>query len=134
MNRTEYLKLDDFTRAYITAALWSSNDESTPQGGEPFDVNYDENDIAPETIAKMLTDCKAFQRDNAELLEQVPDTGREWSAAEQSGHDFWLTRNGHGAGFWDRGYGELGDKLTEACKAYREVDLYLGDDGQIYGA
>lgn len=22
--------------------------------------------------------------------------------AEQAGHDLWLTRNGHGAGFWDR--------------------------------
>jgi hypothetical protein len=21
---------------------------------------------------------------------------------EQAGHDFWLTRNGHGTGFWDR--------------------------------
>ena len=25
------------------------------------------------------------------------------SNLEQAGHDFWLSRNGHGSGFWDRG-------------------------------
>lgn len=27
-----------------------------------------------------------------------------WSDDERAGHDFWLTRAGHGAGFWDRRY------------------------------
>jgi hypothetical protein len=30
---------------------------------------------------------------------------------EQAGIDFWLTRNRHGAGYWDRGLGITGDKL-----------------------
>ena len=51
-----------------------------------------------------------------------------------AGHDFWLTRNGHGAGFWDRGLGEVGDRLSNACKAFGSYDLYIGDDGKIYGA
>ena len=51
---------------------------------------------------------------------------------ERLGHDFWLTRNGHGAGFWDRGLGELGQKLTEATKTFGTSDLYIGDDGKIY--
>jgi hypothetical protein len=50
----------------------------------------------------------------------------------QMGHDFWLTRNRHGAGFWDRGLGALGDRLTSAAHAYGEVDLYVGDDGRLY--
>lgn len=36
-----------------------------------------------------------------------------------------LTRNGHGAGFWDRGLGALGTELTNACKPYGGVDLYI---------
>ena len=46
-------QLDAFTLAYIEAALWSSNDDSTPQGGEPLDANYGIKDIDPDTLEKM---------------------------------------------------------------------------------
>ena len=51
---------------------------------------------------------------------------------EQDGHDFWLTRNGHGAGFWDRGLGDVGDRLTDIAHGFGECDLYAGDDGRVY--
>lgn len=41
----------------------------------------------------------------------------------QVGHDFWLTRNRHGAGFWDRGLGERGDYLTAMSHPYGECHL-----------
>jgi len=48
-------------------------------------------------------------------------------------HDFWLTRNGHGAGFWDGDWDdETGKRLTTISKKYVEIDLYVGDDGKIY--
>jgi len=51
----------------------------------------------------------------------------------QAGHDLWLTRNGHGAGFWDRDLGEAGDKLTELSKEMGELTLLQGDgDGKLY--
>jgi hypothetical protein len=51
------------------------------------------------------------------------------------GHDLWLTQNHHGAGFWDRGLGELGDELTTAAHAEGSADLYVDDEGwlQIQG-
>jgi hypothetical protein len=50
-------------------------------------------------------------------------------------HDFWLTRNGHGAGFWDGDYEEeLGEKLTAICKKMGSIDLYVGDDNKIYSS
>lgn len=51
---------------------------------------------------------------------------------EQVGHDFYLTRNCHGAGFWDRGNGKMGDELTELAHPYGGFELYLGDDGLLY--
>jgi hypothetical protein len=126
------IELDNFTVHYLIAALWSTTDNSTEQGGEPLDSNYSLDDIAPETLRQAKEDCEAFQRDNAADLALVPHTGREWSTDEQNGHDFWLTRNGHGAGFWDRGYGELGKRLTDAAHVWGSVDLYVGDDGKIY--
>lgn len=50
----------------------------------------------------------------------------------QVGSDFCLTRNGHGTGFWDRGMGERGDRLTAAAKPYGTQDGYVGDDGLLY--
>lgn len=51
----------------------------------------------------------------------------------RAGVDFWLTRNGHGAGFWDGGWPEHSDELTKLSKPYGSVDLYIGDDGLIHG-
>jgi len=118
--------MDAFVRAYIEAALWSTNDESTPEGGEPLDENYDLNDISTETINAMTADCRKFQEQNADDLANCTD--------EQGGYDFWLTRNRHGAGFWDRDYlGEdVKERLTEASHAFGEENLYVGDDGKIY--
>lgn len=44
-----------------------------------------------------------------------------------------LTRNGHGAGFWDRLHqSQLGDRLTAMCKPMGESHVYVGDDGQVW--
>lgn len=121
-------KIDAFTAAYIVAALWSSTDNATPDGGEPMDANYSVDDIAPDSLAKMIADCAAFQAAHANLLAHA-------GSAEQNGHDFWLTRNGHGAGFWDRGYPDpVGDALSEAARLCGSADLYVGDDGNIHQA
>ena len=45
-------------------------------------------------------------------------------------HDFCLTANGHGAGFWDGDY-KHGYALTELCRPYH-YDAYVGDDGLVY--
>lgn len=124
---TTKIHLDRFTEAYIECALWSSTDNSDDQGGAPLDDNYGLDDIAEETLLQAKEDCEAFQRDNWDDIE------RSRESLEQAGHDFWLTRNGHGAGFWDRGLGDVGERLTKASKVYGSVDLYIGDDGKIYG-
>ena len=76
----------------------------------------------------MIKHCAEFREANAELLEKAEELGR---TETDCAHDFWLTRNGHGVGFWDRDLGEVGDKLTKACE-YTEVDLYVGDDNKLY--
>lgn len=119
------MNLDLFTRQYIETALWSTNDESTPEGGEPLDRNYDINDIDPTTLAAMIEDCAKFQADNAD------DIGER---AEDAGHDFWLTRHHHGAGFWETPDWpkQAGQRLTKAAQSFPETNLYVGDDGLIY--
>ena len=125
-------QLDEFTLAYIECALWSTNDESDESGGDPLDENYGPKDIASVTLDTMIADCKRFQKENADDIAAGPD-GHNYSATGRAGHDFWLTRNSHGAGFWDGDWPEeVGERLTEASKAFGEINLYVGDDDLIY--
>ena len=117
--------LDEFTQGYLECALWSSTDQTRDDGGDPLDDNYSPEDIAPASLARMVADCAQFQAENETDLS-AGDDGR-------AGHDFWLTRNGHGAGFWDGDWPEeIGERLTRACKAYGSCDLIVGDDGLIH--
>lgn len=113
--------LNPFTLAYIEAAMWTLTDED----GHSLDY-LGLHDIADKSIAAMRADCAAFQEAHANLLEGA-------GTPEQNGQDFWLTRNGHGAGFWDRGYPTaIGQALTDAAHAYGSCDGYIGDDGMVY--
>lgn len=123
--------LDAFVLQYIETALWSSTDDD----GTPLDGAYSIDDVAPEAIEAMQADCIRFQLENAELIKNAlaNDPGLDLT---DIAHDFWLTRNHHGAGFWDGDYApeSLGEALTEASHAFGEAYLYIGDDGQIYVA
>ena len=112
--------MDTITEHYLICALWSSTNED----GTPLDRDYFIEDIAPEAIKKTEDDILAF-------IEKIQHIEHDLSD-EQLGHDFWLTRNGHGAGFWDRGLGVIGDILTQKAHSFGEADLYVGDDGKLY--
>lgn len=103
--------LEKFLQGCIECAVWSSIDED----GTPLDSLGLELDA--ESREELRADCKKFMLDNDSLLtEAVLHRGYSW---ERAGHDYWLTRNGHGAGFWDREElkeGGLGERLTESCR------------------
>lgn len=110
-----------FFDAYLEAALWAETD---PASGEPLDKNHSPEDFAPETRVSLKAEAESFLRDH---WDDVSDE------LERAGHDFWLTRQGHGAGFWDGDWPkDVGKRLTEASKRYGEVTLYVGDDGMIH--
>lgn len=117
--------LDAFATAYILCALWTF-DENAPSG--PFETSGRFQELFPkidgESLSKMIADCAAFQK--LADLEGYP--------IKNAGHDFWLTRNGHGCGFWENDFGTEDQcaRLTALSKTFRECDLYYGDDGKIY--
>lgn len=113
--------LDTFTRSYIGTALWSS----TLDNGDPMDRDYDIENLSKDCLVRMIKDCKDFQEACAGLLDAAHNAIGYDGDGSQSGHDFWLTRNRHGAGFWDRGLGETGNGLTEAAQLYGSADLYV---------
>lgn len=113
-----YAKL--FFNGYVHAALRTSQDDD----GNELYINYDESDIDPESLARMQADCDAF-------LAKVPSLDKALDA-DQAGIDFWLTRNYDGVGFWSRGLGDIGDRLTKFAHIFPPQSLYVGDDGKVY--
>ena len=114
--------LSDFVKAYILAAYWTDTGDNEQPSSEA--------EMSVQGVEVAVSECEAFQRDASEALRLAYQTpGYDESSA---GHDFWLTRNGHGVGFWDRGLGEIGDVLTHLAHAEGQSDLYEGDDGLLY--
>lgn len=118
-------------RDYLTSALWSSMDDRDPTGhladdAQPLDANYGIGDIHPATLAQMVADNRLFHSLHGHLIGDATD---------ESGHHFWLSRNGHGTGFFDHpeNYGEHTRELQDAAHRFGGYDLSVGDDGMIHG-
>ncbi len=106
--------IDVVTEAYVACAIWADADEGAV--GEP----------SPAMVAQAKEDCIHF----IGLLDGDEVDSSEWSD-EEFGHDLWLTRKRHGAGFWDRGR-KNGEELTKWAHTMGSRDIYLGDDGLFY--
>jgi len=134
-------QIDTITKHYLIALLWTMpGDDDNENPGDNIDLA----DLPAETVNKAKADATSFVALCGSLFDQAmecfddgygqhPDAG---SAAAAFGHDFALTRNHHGVGFWDReseGLPQfLGDALTRVCqKHFSEADLYIGDDGKV---
>lgn len=124
---------DDFVDGYITAMLYSTNDESEPEtGGVPLDQNYSRDDIDPELMATIIEDCRQFLEQCGHLLTEENWLGKG-EMMENAGYDFWMNRNGHGCGFWDGDWADpAGNTLSDACKEFGECYICVGEDGKIY--
>ena len=114
MRKWELLRsLDAFTTQYLEAALWTETDQTNEQGGSPLDDNYDVEDFTLKSLRFAVSDCSDFR---TLAREELDKSGLD--EAEQ-GRCFWLNRNGHGTGFWDReGEQSILDKLSDHSKSY----------------
>ncbi len=129
---------DEMVRQYLETALWAETDED----GTPWDKSYSVNNFDPSVIRSATEDCVAFCRKIEEQLSSNSFDGvaentplADWMECDMDdvGHNFWLTRNAHGAGFWDGDYPEsISDVLTSTAKMFGERSIYLGDDGILY--
>lgn len=121
----------DFTNGFLECAMWlgkryeSEEAAERGEGDDLLDV-FEPSDIPADIMREIESDCTSFYEAHAALWQDEP-----YYDDEQAGHDFFLTRNGHGAGFWDRGI-ENGDELTAASKPYGSFNLEAFADGPVY--
>jgi hypothetical protein len=112
----------DILKGYLVAALWAETDDD----GDPFDYNYDIRDIAGSSLRKAKRDVNNFLKAAGDLLTLDLKKG------DEIGHDLWLNRNGHGAGFWDGDYPQAGKELDKIASKMGSKYVYVGDDGKVY--
>lgn len=121
----------EFIEAYVEAMFWLM-DEQYEQPDPPLIDHLDE-----QVREEISSECKAFIEANLIDLRASETRGdyaarAEWSPQARAGHDFYLTRNGHGAGFWDRGLKTIGERLSEAAKPYGDQSIWPADDGSYF--
>ena len=137
--------------SYLETALWSSvqyADCEENDTGEHFDADYDIHDFTESARSAARADCakflEALQNTSCPYLSEYDnlyDAADDLQGNGHIGHDFFLTRNGHGAGFWDGDYTdretgiEYGDLICDVLHAvfgeYSDIHLWSTDDGCV---
>jgi hypothetical protein len=125
---SEMASLSFDSREAVRSFMWQAGDDCADA------------DPSPGLVTRIAADWRSF-REKAEAMgfnahEHIArmcasGEGDPWGYAA---HDFILTRNRHGIGFWGDGrWAEpWGDKLTALAESFGELGAYLGDDGLVY--
>lgn len=118
-----------FMHGYIVAMFFTNGDTGNEE--RPDHLNeLGTSRLTREALNDIEKDCSAFWVANLSVLEKAFAYDYD---PEQAGHDFWLTRQGHGAGFFDRD--ELNvlheserDSLIDNARKFGEayVEVYRG--------
>jgi len=150
-------ELNEIMKGYLEAALWTEEERLKDDYESNFQQSNDEEDFDEEesdidklirlknnlekkTLEKFFiddleddsniqayVDIKSFLEMAGEdaVVEAISENG-----SFKLGMDIWLTRNGHGAGFFDHSY-DHEKELMDAARNLKGVDLYLTDSAKI---
>lgn len=118
-----------FISGYIAALAWLAISDTGHDDG------IDPDDLPDDIIAEATADAVDFYTNNSTL---IADTIAAHAPADNTadfvaslGEDFALTRNRHGTGYWDRGFGTHGQQLTDAAHPYGDSAVHIADDGTV---
>ena len=147
--------INEILKGYIDCALWTE-EERLKQENETYSEDEDEDYNDMSEIDKIVNvqlklDSKSFDNFTSEdidvnskieayndikkFIQSSGDNAIEEAISENGldrlGMDIWLTRNRHGAGFFDRGYKNQ-NILEKSALDLGEKYLVIGDDGLLY--
>lgn len=147
--------IDAVVRGYLACQLWAQLDMDNPScdchANDPanachnytLDENYDIDDVSAEYVERLAAELsdvivahplavRMYLRRRSGIMPWQTELFTVSIDASQSfGHDFYLTREGHGTGFWDRGLGELGEYLNTIAKSYGSADELWDSNGTL---
>lgn len=113
---------DAIASAYLDCAEWCGLDD---EAREAFELA-----VSPRWTREAIQAAEAIAR---EFRAEFPSErwGLDDVAQSQVGHDLWLTRNRHGAGFWDGDWVEpFATKATEWTHAWGEASMVFDAEAE----
>lgn len=128
--------------AYLECAVWTDETYLEDMARDMIEVGDADGPAYLDALERAHYTAN-FEREAREDVETflamgaTPDDVMCWLKAggwspEHAGHDLWLTRNRHGAGFWDRGRGILGEQLTIWANDLGSASWDVDSDGAMY--
>lgn len=103
----------EIAKQYLETALWESGNTV-----DAYSVEYESRFRAASDALDFLS---LVSSPDLRILAEMENT--------DIGHDLWLNRTGAGEGFWSRGLGAVGDRLSDTAHSMEETYLEIGDDG-----
>jgi|SRR5690606_6803360 len=129
-------QITEIVTSQLDSLIWSEGEITNESGdftGEMWEDFYDADDATPELVAQLTEELKGvdFTEDFTHAVNEYRNhagahLGNIW---ERFGHDLALTRNHHGAGFWDRGLLRgAGELLINWAESLGELHIFHGSD------
>ncbi len=110
------LSIDLILKSYLECALWSSElDEYSIE-----DISKQAIEMSKQNIIDFLN---LISKDSKTLENELFGCDEDYI-----GHNLLLSRNNHGAGFFD----ENKNKLQEYAKSLKPIDIWVGSDNVVY--
>ena len=123
MEPVSFADFEVFYKAMVEAALGTTSDEMhnaqvrVPADRSLCQCGYTPQDLTERASAVMRAHAMSFwSRMWYYIDHEKHPTG--FNRVELAGCDFWLTSQGHGAGFWDGDWPTYGDMLTDLSRCY----------------
>jgi hypothetical protein len=117
-NKIENVNIQAVLDSYLESLMWSS--------GEEFD-EYTIYNFTERSIDSSRKDIISFVNQAGDLLDDYPDN--------MIGHNFALSRNGHGTGFFDDFEScsdeEICDELEKIASSFKNVSVFVNDDNEL---
>jgi len=123
------LNINEIVKHYLYAALWTAE----------LDSKYDTDDFGfGEQYYAAVRDIGDFLNKAVRYLAPYEKHFGD-KTESQLGHDFWLSRNGHGSGFFDlaldtgdRKLKSIGDSLQEIAREFVEKNVFESEVGNLF--
>lgn len=128
-----HIMLDDDTIAQLFETLiWQAGDGHDGTGPNLDSLGYGRDDIPRDDQERLIARFRTFIATNRRDIEAfTTHTGRNLAGVA---HDYILTANRHGAGFWDRCYcgnDDAAQRLTDMAHLNGPIELMRHDDGSL---
>lgn len=125
----EFTQLPKITQGYIEAMFFTecggslAEGDFDPENGSQLPEEASWLEIGDDDLKHLVLSTVKWRDANQAMLERAYEAkGNESDYDEvRAGNDLWYTSQGHGVGFWDRGFPkDISDALSDAARAYGE--------------